>query len=128
MRPILDAYGVSLVAISKDTIEQAAGHRLRDNLSSFMLLSDPDLDVIQAYGLVHQKGFRFHTLFLGSFPLGWPVGFDRMAIPTSLLIDEDGRVCWIDQAEDYRLRGDAGRIERALAAVFEPLDPEEPHV
>jgi hypothetical protein len=41
-----------------------------------------------------------------------------MAIPTTLILDEDGIVRWIDQAEDYRLRGDRTRTEGALREAF----------
>jgi len=30
--------------------------------------------------------------------------FKRMSIPTSILIDENGKILWIDQSEGYRLR------------------------
>ena len=51
-------------------------------------------------------------------PIGWPTKFNQMAIPTTILIDEKGIVRWIDQATDYRLRGDHERIATALTQVF----------
>lgn len=42
----------------------------------------------------------------------------QMAIPTTLLLDEEGIVRWIDQADDYRLRGDRARTENALKRVY----------
>ena len=115
MRPIFEAHGVEVVAISKDDVEDARRHRNRDDLS-FSLLSDPDLKVHRAYGLVHQKGLEYITFYVFGVPLGWPTGFQSMAIPTTLLVDEEGIVRWIDQTDDYRLRGDARRIETALAS------------
>lgn len=118
MRPLIeDEYRVNIVAISCDSQQHVARHRERDGIS-FPLLSDPKLEIIRQFGLVHQKGLAFQTFNLLGVPLGWPTGFRRMAIPTTLLIDEQGMVRWIDQAEDYRQRGDETRISQALAEVF----------
>ncbi|MFT5679269.1 MAG: alkyl hydroperoxide reductase subunit AhpC [Myxococcota bacterium] len=119
MAPLLDEYGVSVVAISRDTQEDAAAHRARDGLT-FPLLSDPDLSVIKRFGLLHEGVIRFRTFLIGGarFPLGWPVGFDQMAIPTTLLLDADHVVRWIDQADDYRIRGDVERTRGALVETF----------
>ncbi|MFT4627174.1 MAG: hypothetical protein ACI8PZ_005855 [Myxococcota bacterium] len=119
MTPLLDEYGITVVALSKDTPAQAAAHRVRDGLR-FTLLSDPDLSVIRSFGPLHEGGLEFKTFLIGGmrFPLGWPVGFKQMAIPTTLLLDEDHVVRWIDQAEDYRIRGDERRTLQALRAAF----------
>lgn len=117
MRPALEGHGVTVVAISKDTVPQAGAHRLRDGLS-ITLLSDPDLSVIRRYGLVHRAGLEFFTFYVAGIPLGWPTGFRQMAIPTTLLVDETGVVRWVDQATDYRLRGDEARVLAAVRAAF----------
>lgn len=119
MRPLIeDEYGVEIIALSRDTREQVARHRARDGLS-FTMLSDPALKVIGQFGLIHQKGLAFHTFTILGIPLGWPTRFQRMAIPTTLIVDETGIVRWIDQADDYRQRGDAARIRAALRQVFD---------
>jgi hypothetical protein len=112
MQPLLDEHSVRVVALSRDTVAQAANHRRRDGLS-FTMLADPKLAAIEAMGLVHQAGLRFVSFTVLGVPLGYPAGFERMAIPTTLLL-EDGVVRWIDQADDYRLRGDQERIRGAL--------------
>ena len=118
MSPLFEQYGVTVIALSKDTPEIARTHRERDGLN-FTLLCDPDLAIIERFGLLHEGAVEFRTFFLaGHFPLGWPTGFKRMAIPTTLLLDEKGIVRWIDQADDYRLRGDRTRTENALKEVF----------
>ncbi|MFT4572317.1 MAG: peroxiredoxin [Hyphomicrobiaceae bacterium] len=118
MQPLFDEYGVTVVALSKDTPELAQAHHERDGLK-FDLLCDPDLSIIKRFGLLHEGAAEFATFYLpGNFPLGYPVGFKQMAIPTTLLLDEQGIVRWIDQAEDYRLRGDRTRTEEALREVF----------
>ena len=116
MSPLLKRHRVRVVAISRDSVRQAAMMHKRDGLS-FTLLADPKLEVIKQYGLLHRKGFAFFTFFVGGIALGFPTGFQKMAIPTSILVDEQGRIRWIDQAGDYRLRGDAARIENALRTL-----------
>lgn len=126
MLPVLDQYGVTVVALSKDAPEAVAAHRQRDGLT-FTLLSDPELAVIKRFGLLHQGAIEFKTFFIGgdNFPFGWPTGFKEMAIPTTLLLDEDHVVRWIDQADDYRVRGDEQRTRQALADTFGP-PPQQP--
>lgn len=119
MKPLLERYGVTIVALSKDTPALAAAHQKRDGLT-FPLLSDPELSVIKRFGLLHEGALEFQTFFVGGqrFPLGWPTGFQQMAIPTTLLLDEDHIVRWIDQADDYRIRGDESRTRAALLETF----------
>lgn len=118
MRPLIeDRYGVKIVALSRDTQAQVQRQQKRDSLS-FTLLSDPKLAVIRQFGLVHHKGLPFKTFHLFGIPLGVPRKPQSMAIPTTLIVDQDGIVRWIDQADDYRMRGDEARIRAALADVF----------
>lgn len=119
MQPELAKHDISVIALSKDTVEEAAIHKTRDGLT-FMLLSDPELDVIRQYGVEHHKALSFTTgkLIVGGIPLAFTPSFKTMAIPTTLLVDEDGVVKWIDQADDYRLRSDNSRILDAVAAAF----------
>ena len=120
MSPLLERYGVRVIALSKDDQKTAQAHRVRDGLS-FDLLADPDLAIIRRFGLLHEGAIEFKTWFLaGRFPIGYPTGFKQMAIPTTLILDEAGVVRWIDQADDYRIRGDQARTEQALAEVFGP--------
>ncbi len=123
MAPLLEDYGVSVVALSRDTPQQAAAQRVRDGLS-FPLLSDPELQLVEGLGLLHEGAIVFRTILVGSvrFPLGFPVGFQRMAIPTTLLLDEDHVVRWVDQADDYRIRGDESRTREALRQTFGDSD------
>jgi peroxiredoxin len=117
MRPQLDAHGVQVVALSRDTPPESAAYAQREHLSC-TLLCDPGLDAIEQFGVLHQRGVRFETFTLAGIPVGMPVGYDHMAVPTTLLVDEAGVIRWIDQAQDYRLRGDEARIEQALAEAF----------
>ncbi|MCP4902657.1 MAG: peroxiredoxin family protein [bacterium] len=115
----LGKHGVSVVALSKDSIEDAAHQKERDKLS-FPLLSDPELDVINQYGVEHHKALEFST---GSFtlfgiPLALVPSIKKMAIPTTLLVDEEGVIQWIDQTDDYRLRSNEERVMEAVAHAF----------
>ena len=119
MQADLDQYGVGLIALSKDTVEEAATHKTRDGLS-MTLLADPKLDVIRQYGVEHHKalGFKTETFTLFGIPLALTPSFKTMAIPTSLLIDVNGVIRWIDQTDDYRLRSSNERVLKAVREAF----------
>jgi len=70
------------------------------------MLADPDLAVIDRYGLRNQK--------IQSGPPGKP-----QPVPTSILADADGVIRWIDQSETYQRRSDP---ETVLAALRTHLD------
>ena len=119
MQPELQKRNIRVVALSKDTVEEAQTHRDRDGLS-LALLADPQLEVIRLYGVEHHKSLNFKTgtFMIGSIPLSMVPSFKAMAIPTSLLVDEDGVIRWIDQSEDYRVRSDDRRVREAIEGVF----------
>ncbi len=119
MQPDLEKFGVSVVALSKDSVDEAAIHKTRDELS-LTLLADPKLEVIRQYGVEHHKALGFSTgrFTLGGIPFSLTPSFKTMAIPTSLLVDEDGVIVWIDQADDYRLRSDERRVLQAVKSAF----------
>lgn len=111
---------MELVALSKDSVADAARHLERDGLTKTTLLSDPELEVIKAFGLEHLKALEFSTgrFTLFGIPLALVPSYKAMAIPTTLLLDEQGVVRWIDQADDYRLRSDGERVMGAVRRVF----------
>jgi len=119
MQSDLDEHGVGLIALSKDKVEEAAIHKTRDGLS-LTLLSDPKLEVIRQYGVEHHKalGFKTGKFALFTIPLALTPSFKSMAIPTSLLIDENGVIQWIDQADDYRIRSGEERVLHAVKEAF----------
>lgn len=119
MRPDLRQYGVQVVALSKDTPAAASYHRQRDDLG-FTLLCDPKLEVIRAYGLEHRRALEVSSgkLTLFGLPLGLRPRFKTMAAPTTLLIDEDGVVRWIDQTDDYKIRGNKSHVLSAIQKAF----------
>ena len=121
MVPKFEEYGISVVALSKDTPSEAALHKTRDGLN-FPLLSDPELEVIRSYGVEHHKALgqtKNSKTVIGGVPIGLaPFSFQAMAIPTSLLIDEAGVIQWIDQSEDYRIRSSTDRVMEAVRTAF----------
>ena len=68
-------------------------------------LSDPDLVVTDKFNLRNPKNIS-------------PRGLGGLPIPTTILVDADGKVRWIDQTDDYMLRSEP---ERVLAAIWENL-------
>ena len=86
----------------------------------FQLLADPMLKVIRQYGVEHHKAIEVSTGKMNLFGvhLAMVPSVKTMAIPTTLLIDEEGIVRWIDQTDDYRLRSHNERILQVVGATF----------
>ena len=101
--------GVKIVTISTDTPDQLANGRRKHRLGATML-SDRELDVTDRFGL-RNKGI--HS---GPPP---SIGAKALPVPTSLLIDANGKVLWMDQTENYQRRSDPDYV---LAALREHLD------
>ena len=108
LRPDFDKRGVQVVTVSTDLPEEIRKRRRVHGLQARML-SDKDLVVTDAFGLRNQG---FHSA---------PPGDDTEAlpVPTSLLIDGEGKVLWMDQSENYQRRSGP---EVVLAALREYLD------
>lgn len=69
------------------------------------MLADPDLAVTDRYGLRNPVNFAPK-----------PGLFVPLPIPTTILVDAEGIVRWIDRTDDYQLRSDP---ERVLGAIRE---------
>ena len=93
-----EAAGVRPVAISVDAPEQSETLRRKAGYT-FTFLSDPNLDAIKRYGVVHK---------------GAGEGGRDIARPAELLIDRSGTVRWVNLTEDIRVRA---RPEQLLAAA-----------
>ena len=98
--PEFQARGVRPVAISVDPPEVSANLRRKVGLT-FTFLSDPSLDVIRRYGLLHAAG--------------GPDGHD-ISRPAEFLVDRSGTVRWENFTEDIRVRP---RAQEMLAAARE---------
>ena len=99
---------MQVLTISTDHPEEIRKGRRVHGLQAVML-SDPKLVVTDAFGL---RNLGFHSA---------PPGDDAEAlpIPTSLLVDADGKVLWIDMSENYQRRSGP---EVVLAALQTHLD------
>ena len=119
MKDELAASNITMIALSKDDVETTAEHKRQDGLS-MALLSDPELNVIRQYGVEHHKAIEVSgaTVNLFGIRAGFTPSIKTMAIPTTLLIDEEGTVRWIDQTDDYRMRSHNERILEKVGEVF----------
>ncbi len=102
LRTDLDAHEIQLVTICTDTPAQLRKGHPKHGAKAVML-SDPHLEITNLYNLRNDNAVR-------------PTGFGSLPIPTTILVDAEGIVRWIDQADDYMIRS---APERVLAAVNE---------
>jgi len=124
LAPTLDGLGVQLRGLSADTPDLVIYLRARDGLG-LTVYADPELDAITTLGLWHLGGQVFRTVRLLGVPVGVPWGARRrLPVPTTVLVDAQGIVRWLDVATDYRLRGDDARILAAVRAAQAPLEIE----
>jgi len=93
------------VTVCTDTSGEIRKSRGKHGLQAVML-SDRDTAVIDALGIRNQG---IHS--------GIPGG-PRLPIPTTVLVDAQGLVRWIDQSDNYQQRSDP---ERVLGALEEHL-------
>lgn len=72
------------------------------------MLSDPELRVTDLFGL---RNLGIHS--------GMPGKAKALPVPTSLLVDRDGTVLWMDQSENYQRRSDPDYVRAALRTHFD---------
>jgi peroxiredoxin len=108
LRAEFDKRGVKVITVSTDHPEEIREERVRHGLQADML-SDPSLVVTDAFGLRNQA---IHSA---------PPGDDTEAlpIPTTLLVDGDGKVLWIDMSENYQRRSDPEVVLAAMRTHFD---------
>ncbi len=90
-----------MVTVCTDTPEQIQMGYRKHRLGAVML-SDRDLTVTDAFGL---RYLGFHS---------GPMGLEGLPVPTSMLIGSDGKVLWVDQAENYQRRNGPEVVQAAL--------------
>jgi peroxiredoxin len=107
MRPALDALDVAMVTVCTDTAEQIRTGRGKHGLEAVML-PDPSLAITDRFGLRNPRNFAPKPGIIVPLP-----------IPTTILVDADGVVRWIDQASDYMRRSDPARVLAEIHAILE---------
>jgi peroxiredoxin len=104
-----EARGLKVVTISTDYPEEIRKRRGAHRLQATML-SDRNLGVTDAFGLRNEG--------IHSGPVGEGEA-EALPVPTTLLVDKNGVVLWMDQAENYQRRSGP---EVVLAAMQQYLD------
>ena len=94
------------MTVSTDTPEEIRDERGMHGLQATML-SDRDLAVTDAFGLRNQA---IHS---------GPSSTEALPVPTTLLVDQEGRVVWIDMSENYQKRSDPQVVLDAMRAHFD---------
>jgi peroxiredoxin len=91
--------GIRIVGISVDTTEETRKHMVQEAGYTFTFLSDPKLEVIQRYDLIHA-----HELASGK----------DIARPAEFLLDSSGTIRWRMVTENFFV---IARPEQVLAAA-----------
>lgn len=97
-----------MVTVSPDTVAEVDAMKRKHGFGMRML-SDESLAVTELYNLKHDKAIAGAPGRKIMRPL---------AIPTAILVDAEGIVRWVDQADDYRIRSDADRVLAAVKAAL----------
>jgi peroxiredoxin len=98
---------VQIVTVSVEAPEKIRAQRGKHGLQAIML-GDADGRVTQ------ELGIQNHGVHTG------PPGGPKLPIPTTVLIDADHTVRWIDQSTDYQRRSDPTRVRKALEEHLAP--------
>lgn len=75
------------------------------------MLSDEQLVITDAFGL---RNTAIHS---------GPPSDEALPVPTTLLLDKNGTVLWMDISEDYQRRSDPSVVLNAMQQYFDPLQP-----
>jgi peroxiredoxin len=108
LRPELDGRGIEIVTVCADTPEKIRSGRGKHGLHAVMI-PDPELALTDRYNLRNPKNFALKSGVIVPLP-----------IPTTILVDASGTVCWIDQATDYMRRSAPERVLAALRSLEVP--------
>jgi peroxiredoxin len=98
--------GVSLVAVSSDRVDELAPFA-RKHKWRIQLIADPTLKIHRLYNVESRK----------FAPRRGP--FRELAIPTTILLDKDGRVLWVEQTTNFRVRPQADMVLAKATALLQ---------
>jgi len=85
------------LAVAADKVADAKKVHDQNDLP-FDILSDPDADVIESYGLLFREPFRKLNI----------------ALPANVLIDSSGTVVWMRVSDAVQDRVDPAELERVI--------------
>ena len=91
------------MTVSSDTPDEIRTQRGKHGCRATML-SDSALEVTDRYGLRNPTNIT-------------PKGIKGMPIPTTFLVDAEGTVRWIDQAQNYQVRAHPDRVLQAIRSM-----------
>lgn len=117
--PILEARGVALVAISPQNPDGSLSIKEKHELS-FAVLSDPGNQVAREVGILTSPSpgalaaQLSHGLDLTKVNAD---GTATLPMPTTLIVDRDRTVRWVDVHPDYTTRSEPEEILAALASL-----------
>jgi len=106
-REELRVLGLKLVAVSHDTVGELGQFKSKHGWD-MTLVADDDLEIIRRYNLQNHN----------FTPKGGP--FRDMAIPANILIGTDGKVLWMSQATDFRVRSHPAKVLADIRAALGP--------
>ena len=92
---IKSAGAAELIAISSDTVVGIRGLRREEGIK-YLLLSDGDVETIDMYNVREQNGNPF------------------LARPATFIVNEIGKVAWVDLGDRFGHRTRSGQIIKAL--------------
>ena len=103
LRSEFDKREIKVVTVSTDSVEELQNGRDAHGLQATML-SDFDLKVTDAFGL---RNTLVHSA---------PPGDEQEAlpVPATLLVDRDGKLVWMELAENYQRRSSPDVVLAAL--------------
>ena len=97
-----------MLTVSVDLPEVIADRRHLHGLQATML-SDQQLTITDKFGLRNQ----------GVHSAPWSEAAEALPVPATLLIDESGKVVWMDLSADYQRRSDPSVVLTAMEAHFD---------
>ena len=101
----LDPRGIAIVTVSAEPPDHIAKRRGLHGLDATML-SDEELVVTDRYNLRNPFNITLRSGIVRAMP-----------IPTTILVDAEGIVRWIDQSTDYQMRSHPDVVLGAIRAA-----------
>lgn len=119
--PFLDARGVTLIALSPQKPDRSLS-MAEENQLTFVVASDPASALARRLGIIKppsSQEARAAALAFGVDVAGANIdGTDDVPMPTTIVIDRDGEIRWVDVHPDYSMRSEPADI---IAAVTDTL-------